>query len=86
MNIIGIVGTALIAAIFAVTLKRYNQEYAVTFFSRSILLIANISKKFAVFAKIRKMLIKKPPVPKQSGGRTGYLLPILATPFLDQLE
>ena len=29
MNIIGIVGTALIAAIFAVTLKRYNQEYAV---------------------------------------------------------
>lgn len=29
MNIIGIVGTALIAAILAVTLKRYNQEYAV---------------------------------------------------------
>ena len=29
MNIIGIVGAALIAAILAVTLKRYNQEYAV---------------------------------------------------------
>ena len=29
MNIIGIVGAALIAAILAVTLKRYNQEYVV---------------------------------------------------------
>lgn len=29
MNIVGIAGTALIAAILAVTLKRYNQEYAV---------------------------------------------------------
>lgn len=29
MNIIGIAGAALIAAILAVTLKRYNQEYAV---------------------------------------------------------
>ena len=29
MNIVGIAGTALIAAILAVTLKRYHQEYAV---------------------------------------------------------
>lgn len=29
MNVVGIAGAALVAAILAVTLKRYNQEYAV---------------------------------------------------------
>mgnify|MGYP000177480434 CR=1 FL=1 len=44
MNIIGIVGTALIAAIFAVTLKRYNQEYAVIIsIIAGVVILRNIS-------------------------------------------
>jgi stage III sporulation protein AD len=82
MNIIGIAGIAILTAIIAVMLKRYNTEYAVV-----LSIAAGLFILFAVFANIMPAVKEINTFLKSAGlssKYTGILLKTLGICFLTQ--